>query len=94
MDLIVTAKDIARAGECLCALARLIADQCPDAKSKNDLFAYVSRIKLHAHQLKITSAVKADTKSSTHETVSASETVSVSEYATLTLASLLAVIKL
>ena len=60
MDLIVTAKDIARAGECLCDLARLVADQCPNTQSKNDLYSYMDRIKLHCHQLKITSAVNAD----------------------------------
>ena len=68
-DLVVTAKDIARAGEYLCVLTRVIADQCPDTKSKNDLYAYVERIKLYCHQLKITSAVKADTRNSTDETV-------------------------
>lgn len=69
MDLVITAKDIARAGEGLSVLARAIADQCLDKKSKNDLFAYVDRIKLHCHQLKITSAVKSDAKTSSRETV-------------------------
>ncbi len=68
MDLVITAKDIARAGEYLCTLARAIADQCPDVEHRNDLFAYVDRIKLHCQQLKITSAVKAEKASST-ETV-------------------------
>ncbi len=62
MDLVITAKDIARAGESLCMLTRVVADQCPDVKSKNDLIAYMDRIKLHFHQLKITSGVKADIK--------------------------------
>ena len=64
----MTAKDIARAGEYLCTMVRAIADQCPDPESKNDLFAYVDRIKLHCQQLKITSAVKAE-KASSIETV-------------------------
>lgn len=70
MDLVITAKDIARAGENLSMLVGAIADQCPDKKSKNDLYAYVDRIKLYCHQLKITSAVKADIKTSSSETVS------------------------
>lgn len=66
MDLVITAKDIARAGQSLCVLTGLVADQCPDTKSRNDLLAYMDRINLHCHQLKITSAVK---KTSTRETV-------------------------
>lgn len=69
MDLVITAKDIARAGEALCVMTQFVADQCPDSKSRNDLFAYMDRIKLHCHQLKITSAVRADNKTSTRETV-------------------------
>lgn len=71
MDLAITAKDIARAGECLFALARAIADQCPDIKSKNDLLAYGDRIKLHCHQLKIRAALRADSQTSSIETVKA-----------------------
>lgn len=70
MDLVITAKDIARAGEYLSTMARAIAEECPDIKSKKDLLAYVDRIKLYCHQLKITSAVKADIKTSSRETVS------------------------
>ena len=69
MDLVITAKDIARAGEALCVMTQFVADQCPDSNSRDDLFAYMDRIKLHCHQLKITSAVKADSKTSTSETV-------------------------
>ena len=63
MDLVITSKDIARAGEYICSMASNISTQCPDGKSKNDLQAYMDRMKLYCHQLKITSSVRADSKS-------------------------------
>ena len=44
--------------------------QCPHEGCRNDLQAYLQRVKLCSHQLKITSAVKADLTSSVRETVS------------------------
>ena len=44
--------------------------QCPDEQCKKDLLAYLERIQLYCHQLKITSAVKADLNTSVRETVS------------------------
>ena len=44
--------------------------QCPDEKCRKDLLAYLERIQLYCKQLKITSAVKADFKTSSTETVS------------------------
>ena len=47
--------------------------QCPDKQCQKDIIAYLERIQLYCHQLKITSAVKADLKTSIRETVSQQE---------------------
>ncbi|XP_077991933.1 catenin alpha-2-like [Glandiceps talaboti] len=69
MDVINAAKKIAEAGSKLDKLARTIADQCPDSKSKEDLDAYLQRIALYCHQLNICSKVKADVQSVSGELV-------------------------
>ena len=59
--------------EMLCHFTSWIAHvilQCPHEGCRNDLQAYLQRVKLCSHQLKITSAVKADLTSSVRETVS------------------------
>lgn len=48
----------------------VVVPQCPDQQCRKDLVAYLDRIQLYCKQLKITSAVKADLKTSTGETVS------------------------
>ncbi|XP_059332968.1 catenin alpha-3 isoform X2 [Ammospiza nelsoni] len=59
-DVINAAKVISESGSRMDALARLIADQCPDQSCKQDLLAYLEQIKLYSHQLKICSQVKAE----------------------------------
>eukprot|EP00731_Ephydatia_muelleri_P020418 Em0013g145a len=66
MDVVITAKDIIRAGEYLDEQARIIAEQCPDHSCKRDLLSYLERMQLCCHQLKITSDVL---KTSAAETV-------------------------
>ena len=70
MDVIVSARDIARAAESLDKIAWHITEQCPDQQCCRDLQAYLGQIKLYCHQLKITAAVKADLNTSMRETVS------------------------
>ena len=70
MDVIVSARDIARAAESLDQIARHIMDRSPDEKCCGDLQAYLGQLKLYCHQLKITAAVKADLNTSVRETVS------------------------
>ncbi|XP_013405995.1 catenin alpha-2 isoform X4 [Lingula anatina] len=60
MDVINAAKKISEAGTNLDKLARTIADQCPDSRSKEDLKAYLKSIALFTHQLNITGKVKSD----------------------------------
>ena len=69
-DVIVTAKDIARAAGILDGVARSIADHCPDGQCQRDIYAYLDRVRLYCHQLNITANVKADLKSSVRDTVS------------------------
>ena len=69
MDVIVSARDIARAAESLDKIAWHISEQCPDEKCCGDLRAYLGQLKLYCHQLKITAAVKADLNTSMRETV-------------------------
>ncbi|KAM9188043.1 catenin alpha-3 [Mergus octosetaceus] len=59
-DVINAAKMISESGSRMDALARLIANQCPDQSCKQDLLAYLEQIKLYSHQLKICSQVKAE----------------------------------
>ena len=70
MDVIVSARDIARAADNLDKIARHISEQCPDEQCRKDLQAYLSQLKLYCHQLKITAAVKAGLNTSMRETVS------------------------
>ena len=63
MDVIEAARRISEAGTKLDKLAGSIAEQCPDSSSKQDLLAYLERIRLYCHQLNITSKVKADVQS-------------------------------
>lgn len=70
MDVIVSARDIARAAENLDKLARHILEKCPDEQCCRDLQAYLDQLKLYCHQLKITASVKADLNTSARETVS------------------------
>lgn len=69
MDVINAAKRISDAGDQLDKVARDIADQCPDSASKRDLIAYLQRISLYTHQLKITSKVKADVQNISGELI-------------------------
>merc|ERR1719430_1092125 len=69
MDVINAAKKISEAGTKLDKLARLIADQCPESCTKNDLLAYLQRIALYCHQLNITSRVKADVQNVSGELI-------------------------
>lgn len=71
-DVIITARDIARAGEYFNQLVADIAKECPDEMCRKDVLAYLERVRLYCHQLKITSAVQADLSTSTKETVSIS----------------------
>lgn len=59
-DVISAAKKIAEAGSRMDKLGRTIADYCPDSTCKQDLLAYLERIALYCHQLKICSKVKAE----------------------------------
>ncbi|XP_039272069.2 catenin alpha-2-like [Styela clava] len=59
-DVIAAATNIADAGSRLDELARSIADVCPDSSAKRDLLAYLQRITLCCHQLKMCSKVKAE----------------------------------
>ena len=43
--------------------------RCPESSTKSDLLAYLQRIILYCHQLKITSMVKADVHSVSGELV-------------------------
>merc|ERR1719447_2185386 len=69
MDVINAAKRISDCGDQLDKVARDIADQCPDSASKRDLIAYLQRISLYTHQLKITSKVKADVQNISGELI-------------------------
>merc|ERR1711953_1411915 len=66
---IEAAKKISEAGTKLDALARQIADQCPESTTKKDLLAYLERIRLYCHQLNITSKVKADVQNVSGELI-------------------------
>merc|ERR1712141_229425 len=69
MAVINAAKKISEAGTNLDKLARQVADQCPESSTKNDLLAYLERIRLYCHQLNITSRVKADVQNVSGELV-------------------------
>ena len=69
MDVINAAKKISEAGTKLDKFARLIADQCPESSTKQDLIAYLQRIALYCHQLNITSKVKADVQNISGELI-------------------------
>lgn len=69
MDVINAAKKISEAGTKLDKFARLIADQCPESSTKQDLLAYLQRIALYCHQLNITSKVKADVQNISGELI-------------------------
>ncbi|EGT57529.1 hypothetical protein CAEBREN_24335 [Caenorhabditis brenneri] len=60
MDVIRAAQEISSNGSKLEALARQIADQSDDSRTKNDLQAYLQKIPLYCTQLNICSKVKAD----------------------------------
>ena len=69
MDVINAAKKISEAGTKLDKLARQIADQCPESRTKDDMLAYLDRIALYCHQLNITSKVKADVQNISGELI-------------------------
>ncbi|XP_018025887.1 catenin alpha isoform X2 [Hyalella azteca] len=69
MDVISAAKKISEAGTKLDKLARQIADQCPESRTKDDMLAYLDRIALYCHQLNITSKVKADVQNISGELI-------------------------
>ncbi|XP_061412431.1 catenin alpha-2-like [Lethenteron reissneri] len=68
-NVINAAKKIADLGSKMDKLARVIADQCPDSASKQDLLAYLQRIALYCHQLNICSKVKAEVQNISGEVV-------------------------
>lgn len=59
LDVIHAARHISALGRRFDALARRIAEACPDARSRNEVDAYLSQIDFYCHQLNITSKVKA-----------------------------------
>lgn len=69
MDVISAAKKISEAGTKLDKLARQIAEQCPESRTKDDMLAYLDRIALYCHQLNITSKVKADVQNISGELI-------------------------
>jgi catenin alpha len=69
MDVIVTAKDIARAGEYLYLVTRPIAEKCPNTQHRDDLLVHLDRMRLHTQQLKITSRVTLEQEEPSRETV-------------------------
>ena len=69
MDVISAAKKISEAGTKLDKLARLIAEQCVESRTKDDMLAYLDRIALYCHQLNITSKVKADVQNISGELI-------------------------
>lgn len=60
VDVIEAAKKISVAGSKLDKVAREIANECPESRTKDDMLAYLDRIALYCQQLNITSKVKAD----------------------------------
>ncbi|XP_039229482.1 catenin alpha isoform X2 [Drosophila yakuba] len=69
MDVINAAKKISEAGTKLDKLTREIAEQCPESSTKKGLLAYLQRIVLYCHQIKITSKVKADVQNISGELI-------------------------
>lgn len=59
LDVIHAAHHISTLRRRFDAIARRIADSCPDARSRNEVAAYLSQIDFYCHQMNITSKVKA-----------------------------------
>lgn len=57
MDVIKAAQEISEYGDKLNELARQIGNESVESTTKKDLFAYLERITLFCHQLKVTSKV-------------------------------------
>ncbi|CAI8041298.1 Catenin alpha [Geodia barretti] len=69
MDVIITAKDIARAGEYLYKVTRPVAEKCPSSQHRDELLVHLDRMRLHTQQLKITSRVTLEQEGPPGETV-------------------------
>lgn len=57
MDVIKAAQEISEYGDKLNELARQIGNESVESTTQKDLFAYLERITLFCHQLKVTSKV-------------------------------------
>jgi len=68
-DVIEAAKDIARLGNDLDALASQIAEACPEDWARNELSAHLNKIKFYCHQLNMCAKVKAEVQNIAHELV-------------------------
>lgn len=68
-DFISAAERISESGEKMVKLVKQILEECPESSTKQDLLAYLQRIVLYRHQMKITSKVKADVQSISEELV-------------------------
>lgn len=68
-DVIAAAQKIANMGNRLDNIAKDIAEACPDSTVKNDLLAYLQRISLYCHQLKMCAKVKAEVQNISGELV-------------------------
>jgi len=68
-DVIEASKKIANIGSRLDNIARGIADMCPESSVKDDLLAYLERISLYCHQLKMCAKVKAEVQNISGEMV-------------------------
>merc|ERR1719354_508650 len=68
-DVIEASKKIANIGSRLDSIARGIADMCPESSVKDDLLAYLERISLYCHQLKMCAKVKAEVQNISGEMV-------------------------
>ena len=57
LEMIRAAQMISQAGSQLDKLARAVAEQCGEERTRQDLLAYLQRIALYCHQLNICSKV-------------------------------------
>ena len=60
LEMIRAAQMISQAGSQLDKLARAVAEQCGEPRTRQDLLAYLQRIALYCHQLNICSKVCKD----------------------------------
>ena len=60
LEMIRAAQMISQAGSQLDKVARVVAEQCGETRTRQDLLAYLQRIALYCHQLNICSKVKSE----------------------------------